>query len=163
MTPERSLVAWVPDRGDVIWIDHNPQAGREMKDHHPFVVLSTAAFHRTVGLVVGCAMTSAAYNRGSSLAVDLGPIPQRPDAHSYVLCHQIKSFDWKARSARGRSWASCRSRRAIQPSTLTTGSAHGDSRGPLRSAEPRSASRGSAVIGDHQGLAACPTGPSWSS
>ncbi|MCX5955026.1 MAG: hypothetical protein NTW51_01130 [Cyanobacteria bacterium] len=36
MTPERTLVAWAPDRGDVIWIDHNPQAGREMKDHHPF-------------------------------------------------------------------------------------------------------------------------------
>ena len=24
MTPERSLGAWVPDRGDVIWIDPNP-------------------------------------------------------------------------------------------------------------------------------------------
>ena len=33
---------WVPERGEVIWIDHNPQAGREMKDHHPFLVLSTA-------------------------------------------------------------------------------------------------------------------------
>ena len=42
-------------------------------------------------------MRSAAYNRGSSLAVDLGPIPDRPGAHSFVLCHQIKSFDWKAR------------------------------------------------------------------
>ena len=49
---------------------------------------------------MGCAMTSAAYNRGSSLAVDLGPIPDRPEAHSFGLCHQIKSFDWKARSAR---------------------------------------------------------------
>lgn len=75
---------WVPDRGEVIWINHNPQAGREMKDHHPFLVLSTAPFHTTVGLVVGCAMTSAAYNRGSSLAVDLGEIPGRPGAHSFV-------------------------------------------------------------------------------
>jgi mRNA interferase MazF len=102
MTPHRAVLARVPDRGDVIWIDHNPQAGREMKDHHPFVVLSTAAFHRTVGwlLVAGCAMTSAACNRGSSLAVDLGSRPQRPQAHSEVLCHQIKSFDWKARGAR---------------------------------------------------------------
>ena len=100
MTDERSLPSWVPDRGEVIWIDHNPQAGRDMKHHHPFVVLSTADFHRTVGLVVGCAMTSAAYKRGSSLAVDLGPIAERPDAHSYVLCQQIKSFDWKARGAR---------------------------------------------------------------
>ena len=91
---------WVPDRGEVVWIDHNPQAGREMRDHHPFLVLSTVPFHETVGLVVGCAMTTAAYNRGSSLAVDLGPIPDRPGAHSYVLCHQIKSFDWRARGAR---------------------------------------------------------------
>jgi mRNA interferase MazF len=45
-------------------------------------------------------MTSAAYNNGSSLAVDLGPIPEKPDAHSFVLCNQIKSFDWKARNAK---------------------------------------------------------------
>jgi mRNA interferase MazF len=100
MTPPRRPPSWVPERGEVIWIDHNPQAGREMKDHHPFLVLSTAPFHLAVGLVVGCAMTSAAYNQGSSLAVDLGPIPDRPTAHSYVLCHQIKSFDWRARGAR---------------------------------------------------------------
>jgi mRNA interferase MazF len=100
MKPHRSSPSWVPERGEVIWIDHNPQAGREMRDHHPFLVLSTASFHRTVGLVVGCAMTSAAYNNGSSLAVDLGPIPEKTDAHSFVLCNQIKSFDWKARNAK---------------------------------------------------------------
>ena len=100
MKPHRSSPSWVPERGEVIWIDHNPQAGREMRDHHPFLVLSTASFNRTVGLVVGCAMTSAAYNNGSSLAVDLGPIPAKPDAHSFVLCNQIKSFDWKARNAK---------------------------------------------------------------
>ena len=100
MKPHRSSPSWVPERGEVIWIDHNPQAGREMRDHRPFLVLSTASFHRTVGLVVGCAMTSAAYNNGSSLAVDLGPIPEKPDTHSFVLCNQIKSFDWKARNAK---------------------------------------------------------------
>jgi mRNA interferase MazF len=100
MTVVRRPAAWVPERGEVIWIDHNPQAGREMRDHHPFLVLSTRELHVTVGLVVGCAMTSAPYNRGSSLAVDLGPIPDRPDSHSFVLCHQLKSFDWKARAAK---------------------------------------------------------------
>lgn len=100
MTTRRQPAAWVPERGEVIWIDHTPQAGREMRDHHPFLVLSTKELHATVGLVVGCAMTSAPYNRGSTLAVDLGPIPDRPDAHSFVLCHQIKSFDWRARSAK---------------------------------------------------------------
>ena len=100
MTLDSRPLVWVPERGEVIWIDHNPQARREMRDHHPFLVLSTRELHATVGLVVGCAMTSAPYNRGSSLAVDLGPIPDRPGSHSFVLCHQLKSFDWKARVAK---------------------------------------------------------------
>jgi hypothetical protein len=48
---ERSLVAWVPDRGDVIWIDHNPQAGREMKDHHPFGRLEADKLEQVMELV----------------------------------------------------------------------------------------------------------------
>ncbi|MEB3301075.1 MAG: type II toxin-antitoxin system PemK/MazF family toxin, partial [Cyanobacteriota bacterium] len=69
MTPPKRLASWLPDRGEVIWINHNPQAGREMKNHDPLGALAS-------------------------------PIPDRPDAHSYVLCHQLKSFDWKARGAR---------------------------------------------------------------
>ncbi len=114
MKPHGASTDWVPERGEVIWIDHNPQAGREMRDHHPFLVLSTASFHRTVGLVVGCAMTSAAYNHGSSLAVDLGPIPEKPDAHSFVLCNQIKSFDWKARNAKPHPMGMLRSQQLEQ-------------------------------------------------
>jgi len=34
-----AVALWVPDRQDVIWIDCNPQAGREMRDVHPFLVL----------------------------------------------------------------------------------------------------------------------------
>ncbi len=45
-------------------------------------------------------MTSAPYNRGSTLAVDLGPIPDRPSSHRYVLCQQLKYFGWRARGAR---------------------------------------------------------------
>lgn len=88
MNARRAAQAWLPDCGDAIWIDHNSIA-----------VLSTASFHSTVGLVGGYAMTSAPYNRGSTLPVDLGPIPDRPGAHRYVLCHQLKSFDWRARNA----------------------------------------------------------------
>ena len=60
MTPPRPSAAWVPDRGEVIWIDHNPQAGREMKDHHPFLVLSTAPFHRLPGQASSTSASTAA-------------------------------------------------------------------------------------------------------
>ncbi len=49
MTAQRKPAACVPERGEVIWIDHTPQAGREMRDHHPFLLLSTSALHDTAG------------------------------------------------------------------------------------------------------------------
>ena len=43
---------WVPDRRDMIWIDCNPQAGREMRDIHPLLVLSPKAFNERTGIVI---------------------------------------------------------------------------------------------------------------
>ena len=45
--------SWCPDRRDMIWIDCNPQAGREMRDVHPLVVLSPRAFNERTGIVIG--------------------------------------------------------------------------------------------------------------
>ncbi len=93
--------AWVPDRQDVIWIDCNPQAGREMRDLHPFLVLSPQAFNQRTSLVLGLPMTTATYNAGNPFAVAAGVANGRKSgATSYVLCHQPKSFDWKVRKAR---------------------------------------------------------------
>lgn len=93
---------WVPDRGEVIWIDCNPQAGREMRDHHPLLVLSPRAFNHRTSLVIGLPMTTAEYNADNPFAVVAGKARKRgAESVSYVLCHQPKSFDWRAR--RGRS------------------------------------------------------------
>jgi mRNA interferase MazF len=51
---------WVPERGDIIWIDFNPLAGREMRDMHPMLVLSPKVFNDRTSLVVGLPMTTAA-------------------------------------------------------------------------------------------------------
>ncbi|MGB3394769.1 MAG: type II toxin-antitoxin system PemK/MazF family toxin [Stenotrophomonas sp.] len=92
---------WQPDRQDVIWIDCNPQAGREMRDVHPFLVLSPRAFNERTSLVLGLPMTTAAYNADNPFAVLAGVASGRKTgAPSYVLCHQPKSFDWRIRGAR---------------------------------------------------------------
>ena len=44
--------AWVPDRRDIIWIDCNPQAGREMRDLHPMLVLSPRNFNERTSIVI---------------------------------------------------------------------------------------------------------------
>lgn len=92
---------WVPDRQDVIWIDCNPQVGREMRDVHPFLVLSPRMFNEKTSLVIGLPMTTAEYNSDNPFAVAVGKTSgHRTGKISYVLCHQPKSFDWRLRKAR---------------------------------------------------------------
>ena len=50
---------WAPDRQDIIWIDCDPQVGREMRDVHPFLVLSPRIFNEKTSLVIGLPMTTA--------------------------------------------------------------------------------------------------------
>ena len=97
--PKRS--AWAPDRQDVIWIDCNPQVGQEMRDVHPFLVLSPRIFNERTSLVIGLPMTTAAYNADNPFAVAVGKASGRKAGQtSYVLCHQPKSFDWRLRRAK---------------------------------------------------------------
>ena len=96
----RVAAAWVPDRQDIIWIDCNPQAGKEMRDVHPFLVLSPRSFNDRTSLVIGLPMTTAEYNADNPFAVVAGAAGSaKADKTSYVLCHQPKSFDWRARQA----------------------------------------------------------------
>jgi len=92
---------WVPDRQDVIWINCNPQVGQEMRDVHPFLVLSPRNFNEKTSLVIGLPMTTAAYNASNPFAVAAGKASgNKSDKTSYVLCHQPKSFDWRLREAK---------------------------------------------------------------
>jgi mRNA interferase MazF len=96
----RKKLEWVPERQEIIWIDCNPQAGREMRDRHPFLVLSPRAFNERTSLVIGLPMTTAPYNASNPFAVAVGmAVGAKSDKTSYVLCHQPKSFDWRIREA----------------------------------------------------------------
>lgn len=94
--------SWVPDRQDIIWIDCNPQMGREMRDFHPLLVLSPKAFNASTGLVIGLPMSTAPYNATNPFAVKAGSTATKTKAQadSYVLCHQPKSFDWRMRGGK---------------------------------------------------------------
>lgn len=90
-----------PDRQDIIWIDCNPQAGREMRDVHPFLVLSPREFNDVTSLVIGLPMTTAEYNHDNPFAVAVGLAGgRRRGKTNYVLCHQPKSFDWRQRGGK---------------------------------------------------------------
>ena len=106
MVAQRPLVlakgtVWVPDRKEIVWIDCNPQVGQEMRDIHPFLVLSPRNFNDKTSLVIGLPMTTAGHNADNPFAVAVGQAKaERGVKTSYVLCHQPKSFDWRLRGAK---------------------------------------------------------------
>lgn len=92
---------WAPDRRDMIWIDCNPQAGREMKDIHPLLVLSPREFNERTGIVIGLPITTAPFNETNPFAIKLTVSGKKI---SYILAHQPKSSDWRARKTKPHPW-----------------------------------------------------------
>ena len=83
-----------PDRGHVIWLTFNPQAGHEQAGRRPALVLSPKSYNAKVGLMLCCPITSRAkgYPFEVALPDDLG-------VQGVVLADQVKSLDWRARAA----------------------------------------------------------------
>ncbi len=86
---------YIPDRGDIIWIDFDPQAGREQSWRRPALVLSHKKYNERAELAIICPITSKAkpYPFVVHLPEDL------LSKSSYVLSDQIKSVDWVRRNA----------------------------------------------------------------
>jgi len=89
------MAAYVPARGDLIWLQFNPQAGHEQAGHRPAVVISPSSYNRRVGLALCCPVPSQV--KGYPFEVLL---PQGLGVEGAILSDQIKSLDWRARKAR---------------------------------------------------------------
>lgn len=84
----------MPRRGDLVWLTFNPQAGHEQAGRRPAVVLSPLAYNAKVGLALLCPITSIV--KGYPFEVNLPPgLP----ISGVILADQVKSLDWRARSA----------------------------------------------------------------
>lgn len=85
---------YVPDRGDVIWLQFNPQAGHEQAGRRPALVISPKAYNRKVGLLICCPITNQ--KKGYPFEVNL---PEGIGITGVILSDQVKSLDWKVRQA----------------------------------------------------------------
>lgn len=83
---------FVPDAGDVVWLEFDPQAGHEQAGHRPALVLSPASYNGKTGLMVCCPLTTRI--KGYPFEVALASLPG-----SVVLADQVKSLDGQARRA----------------------------------------------------------------
>lgn len=87
-------MAFVPDRGQLIGLTFNPQAGHEQSGRRPALVLSPAAYNGKAGLVLVCPVTG--HQKGYPFEVLL---PSGLPVSGVVLADQLRSLDWRAREA----------------------------------------------------------------
>jgi len=85
--------AYIPVRGDVVWINLNPQTGHERKGRRPALVLSPEDYNKKVGLAIFCPITNQV--KGYPFEV---LIPEGLKTSGVILADQVKSLDWKTRN-----------------------------------------------------------------
>lgn len=85
----------VPDAGDLVWLDFDPQAGREQAGRRPAIVLSPAAYNERTSLAIVCPVTSRV--KGYPFEVEL---PKGLSLRGVVLADHVKNLDWRARSVK---------------------------------------------------------------
>lgn len=86
---------YVPDRGEVVWLDFTPHAGHEQAGRRPALVLSPAAYNRKSGLMLCCPVTNQA--KGYPFEVPVAVASGK--ATGVVLSDQIRCLDWQSRNA----------------------------------------------------------------
>lgn len=93
------VASYVPDAGDIVWLDFDPQAGREQGRRRPALVLTDSAYNRASGLAVVCPLTSKRKPYPFSLPVVVDKV------EGAVLVDHLKSMDWKVCTVKFRSRA----------------------------------------------------------
>ena len=83
---------YTPDRGDLVWLDMNPQAGREQAGRRPAVVISPSSYNGKVGLALFCPVTSRIKGYPFEVVIETDG-----EIMGAILTDQVKSLDWRVR------------------------------------------------------------------
>ena len=78
---------YVPDEGDIVWMQFSPTVGREQSGRRPAVVLTKAEYNRRSGLMFCTPMTSRVKGYPFEVAVSGG----------VALVDHSRSIDWEGR------------------------------------------------------------------
>ena len=84
---------YIPERGDVVWLNFSPQTGHEQQGKRPAIVISPQAYNQKARLALFCPITTKVKGYPFEVQIDNGKI------HGVALSDQIKSLDWQQRGA----------------------------------------------------------------
>lgn len=87
-------MSYVPNRGDIVWLNFTPQAGHEQMGTRPALVLSPGKYNKITGLAICCPITSNVKGYPFEVAISGKKI------NGVVLSDHLKNLDWKVRKAK---------------------------------------------------------------
>ncbi|MCB9818745.1 endoribonuclease MazF [Candidatus Nomurabacteria bacterium] len=85
---------YIPDRGDLVWVDFNPTRGKEQAKVRPAIVLSPKAYNQKISLAIMCPITSVQKNYPFEVVVSDKKVS------GVILSDHARSLDWKARNTK---------------------------------------------------------------
>lgn len=85
---------YVPDRGDLVWVDFNPTKGREQAKVRPALVISPQSYNQKTNLAIMCPITSV--QKGYPFEV----VVTEKKVSGVILSDHVRSLDWKARNTK---------------------------------------------------------------
>ena len=88
------VTRYTPRAGDIVWLDFDPQVGREQAKRRPALVITEESYNRASGLAVVCPLTSKRKGYPFALDVTVSKI------EGAVLVDHIKSVDWVGRNVK---------------------------------------------------------------
>ncbi len=91
--------SYIPEAGDIVMMDFDPQIGREQAKRRPALVLTDQRYNRASGLAVVCPLTSKRKPYPFALPIKVDQV------EGAVLVDQLKSMDWSGRKAKFHSKA----------------------------------------------------------
>lgn len=87
------VITYIPDRGDIVWLNFEPQKGNEIKKKRPALVISPKEYNKKTGLAIFMPITSQI--KGYPFEIPL----KSSLVEGVVLSDQVRSLDWRARQA----------------------------------------------------------------
>lgn len=88
------MVSRAPKRGDIVWLDFDPQKGKEIQKTRPALVISPYQYNQKIGLALFMPITSQVKGYPFEVIIKTAQID------GAVLCDQVRSLDWKARHSK---------------------------------------------------------------
>lgn len=85
---------YIPQKGDLVILTFDPQAGHEQQGRRPALIISNSLFNERVGLAIACPITNTDRNFPFHIAVN------NEHLSGFIMSEQVKSIDYTARKVK---------------------------------------------------------------